>query len=218
MRRRTVTGLCAVAVVITGCSGGTRQDADEPEGTFNVDVVSATFPERQRLARQERLVIEVRNADTKTIPNVAVTIQPGFSVRSNRQDLADPNRPVWIVDEGPKGGGTAYTSTWALGELKAGESKRFVWKVTPVRSGSHEVGFRVAAGLDGRAKAQGDGGNAAADSFDVKISDKPAQARVDPKTGKVIRDSGSGREKRGASGGSDPSTDAGKDDNNDPAG
>lgn len=188
MRRRIATGLCAVAVLAAGCGGGTRQDADEPSGTFEVEVVSASFPEKQKLARQERFLVEVRNADDKTIPNVAVTIDPGFAIRSNRQDLADPSRPVWIVDESPVGGGTAYTSTWALGELEAGESKRFVWKVTPVRSGSHEVRYRVSAGLDGKAKAQVAGGEAAEGAFEVTITDKPSQASVDPETGRVVRD------------------------------
>ena len=207
MRTRTVTGLCAVAVVIAGCGGGTRQDADEPEGTFDVEVVSATFPEKQRLARQERMVVEIRNTDTEAIPNLAVTVRPGFSVRSTRQDLADPNRPVWIVDRGPVGGGTAYTSTWALGALKPGETKRFVWRVTPVRPGRHEVGFQVAAGLDGKAKAQAGGGSRAEGSFDVMISDEPAQARVDPETGAVIRDGGPRLKRRPAQGGSDPGND-----------
>jgi hypothetical protein len=190
VRRRTITGLCAVTVLASGCGGGDRQDKGEKSATYNVDVVTASFPAKQRLARQERMVVEVRNADTKTIPNVAVTVEPGFTTRSNRQDLADPNRPVWIVDDGPIGGGTAYTNTWALGALKAGETRKFVWKVTPVQSGSHEVRFRVAAGLNGKAKAQGQGGNAAEGSFDVTISPKPAQATVDPDTGEVIRDDG----------------------------
>jgi hypothetical protein len=188
VRRETVIALLAVPALVAGCGGGDRQDKNEPSGTFNVDVVSATFPAKQHLARQEQMVVEVRNADTKTIPNLAVTVQPGFSVRSTRTDLADPNRPVWIIDDGPVGGGTAYTNTWALGELKAGETKKFVWKVTPVRSGSHEVRFRVAAGLNGKAKAQGSGGDAAEGSFNVNISQKPSQATVDPETGEVIRD------------------------------
>ena len=177
----------ALAVVAAGCGGGERQDADEPAGNFKVEV-SADFPEKQRLARQEQMVVEVRNTDTKAIPNVAVTIEPGFSTRSERSDLADPNRPVWIVDDGPLGGGTAYTNTWALGNLPAGETRKFVWKVTPVRSGSYEVSYRVSAGLDGKAKAQGADGNQPEGSFDVSVSRRPAQARVDPETGKVIRD------------------------------
>jgi hypothetical protein len=174
-------------VLVGGCGGGTRQDANEAAANYNVDVVSASFPDKQRLARQEQLVVEVHNADTKTIPNVAVTIDPGFSVRSNRQDLADPNRPVWIVDDGPLGGGTAYTNTWALGALKAGETRKFVWKVTPVRSGSHEVTYRVAAGLNGKAVAQTAAGKKAEGTFTVNISQKPSQATVDPETGEVLR-------------------------------
>jgi hypothetical protein len=134
------------------------------------------------------MVVEVRNSDTKTVGNLAVTIEPGFTMRSNREDLADPNRPVWIVDDGPVGGGTAYTNTWALGALKAGETRRFVWKVTPVRPGTHEVRFRVAAGLNGKAKAQTQGGGAPEGSFNVTVSSKPSQATVDPETGAVIRD------------------------------
>lgn len=190
MRRGTFTALCAVAVLATGCGGGTRQDANEPSGTYNVDVVSATFPAQQHLARQEQMVVEVKNADTKTIPNVAVTIEPGFTTRSERQDLADPNRPVWIVDDGPVGGTTAYTNTWALGALKPGRSRTFTWKVTAVQPGTHEVHYRVAAGLNGKAKAQGSGGSAAEGNFTVNVSRKPAQSTVDPKTGEVIRNGG----------------------------
>jgi hypothetical protein len=174
-------------VLVAGCGGGTRQDAAEPSGTFNVKVTHASFPAKQRLARQARMIVEVKNTDTKTIPDVAVTVDPGFTTRSTRTDLADPNRPVWIVDDGPGGGITAYTNTWALGALAPGETRRFVWKVTPVRSGAHEVHYIVAAGLNGKAKAAASGGSAPEGSFAVNVSNKPAQARVDPKTGKVIR-------------------------------
>jgi hypothetical protein len=172
VRRETAIALLVAPALVAGCGGGDRQDTNE------------------HLARQEQMVVEVRNADTKTIPNVAVTVEPGFTVRSNREDLADPNRPVWIVDDGPIGGGTAYTNTWALGPLKAGQTKKFVWKVTPVRSGSHEVRFRVAAGLNGKAKAQAAGGKTAEGSFMVNITQKPSQATVDPDTGEVIRNDG----------------------------
>lgn len=186
MRRRTFTALGAVALVAAGCGGGTRQDANEPSGTFKVDVVRARFPTKQRLAEQQQMVVEVRNADTRTIPDIAVTLDPGFTVRSDRTDLADPNRPAWVVDQDPAGGITAYTNTWALGPLRPGQSKRFVWKVTPVIAGSHDVHFRVAAGLNGKAKAQASSGNAPEGSFTVNVSAKPAQAYVDPTTGKVV--------------------------------
>ncbi|MBI5104221.1 MAG: hypothetical protein HZB46_04415 [Solirubrobacterales bacterium] len=180
---------------LAGCGGGERQDADEPSGTFKVEVVKASFPKKQRLAKQAELRVVVRNADTKTVPNVAVTITSddaknptgGFSTTSSRADLADARRPIWIVDRGPRGGDTAYVGTWALGPLRAGQQREFVWKVTAIQPGTHKVRYRVAAGLDGKAKAEGGGGGAASGSFEVAVSDKPSQASVDPDTGDVVR-------------------------------
>lgn len=186
--RRVAIALATVAAVASGCGGGERQDKNERSGTFNVDVVRADFPKKQRLAKQEQFVVEVRNADTRTIPDVAVTIDPGFSSRNERQDLADPNRPVWIVDTGPASGTTAYTNTWALGALGPGKTARFVWRVTAVRAGTFDVKYRVSAGLNGKAKAQDANDNAPEGSFTVKVSGKPAQASVDPETGEVVRD------------------------------
>jgi hypothetical protein len=186
--RRAALALIAVGSVAAGCGGGDRQDKNEPSGTFNVDVVSATFPKQQRLAKQEQLVVEVRNTGEHSVPNVAVTINPGFSSRDDRQDLADPNRPIWIIDRGPQGGTTAYTDTWALGSLGPGKTARFVWHVTAVRTGSYDVHYRVAAGLNGKAKAAGPGGNSPEGVINVNVSGKPAQATVDPATGEVVRD------------------------------
>jgi hypothetical protein len=190
--RRAAIALIAASAVAGGCGGGDRQDKNEPSGTFNLDVPRADFPTKQRLAKQEELVVEVRNSDRRTIPDVAVTIDPGFTTREDRQDLADPNRPIWIVDSGPRGGTTAYTNTWALGALAPGAVKTFRWRVTPVRAGTFDVHFRVAAGLNGKAKAQAAGGQLPEGSFTVKVSGKPAQATVNPETGAVVR-SGSGQ-------------------------
>lgn len=192
MRGSKIT--CAIAAatlgVLGGCGGGNeRQDADEPEGNYSVGV-DASFAESQSLAKQERFDVRVRNTDDKTIPNVAVTID-SFSYRSERQDLADPERPNWIVDSAPAGADTAYVGTWALGKLKAGEERTFSWRVTPVRPGNHTVKYRVAAGLDGKAKAQLDGGGAPEGSVAVSVSRKPSTATVDPNTGEVERDNNS---------------------------
>ena|SRR5215213_5397446 len=189
--RGSAAGLCALsaALLAVGCggSGGDRQDEDEPRGNWTVDVVSATFPEQQRLAEQTEMRLKVRNADSKTIPNLAVTVE-GFSRRSEQSGLADPSRPVWVIDDGPRGGVTAYTNTWALGRVKAGETKEFVWKVTPVKAGRFEVKYRVSAGLDGRARAVADGGERPSGSFTVNVSRKADDARVDPDSGNVVRE------------------------------
>lgn len=189
------TGAAAIAATVfaAGC-GGTRQDADEPAGTYKVEVVSHRFAAHQRLASAAVMKIVVRNADTKTIPDIAVTVTAdddakggaGFTTRSSAADVADPTRRLWIVDKGPAGGDTAYVSTWALGPLRAGSTRTFEWHVTPVVSGTHVLRWQVAAGLDGKAIARTTAGQAASGTFRVSVSSTPAQATVNPKTGDVV--------------------------------
>jgi hypothetical protein len=171
---------------VAGCGGGgARQDAGEPAKTYRVAIVRSSFPARQRLAAPARLVVEVRNTGKATVPNVAVTVE-SFSARSERPDLADSDRPVWVIDRPPAGSATAYTNTWALGPVFAGETKQFVWRVTPVQTGIHRLRLRVAAGLAGRAKAVLSGNRAPEREVTVRISSRPARARVDPETGAVV--------------------------------
>ena len=188
--RRTAAPVAALAVLgSAACGGGARQDAAEPARTYRVAIVRSSFPVRQRLAAPARLVVEVRNTGTATVPNVAVTVD-SFSARSDRSDLADAQRPVWVIDRPPAGSTTAYTNTWALGPMSAGETKQFVWRVTPVQTGTHRVRFRVAAGLAGRAKAVLAGNRIPEREVTVRISSRPARARVDPETGAVVHGGG----------------------------
>jgi hypothetical protein len=173
------------ALGVAACGGGARQDADEPARTYRVAIVRASFPARQQIAAPTRLVVEVRNASKRTIPDVAVTVD-SFGSRSERSDLADAQRPVWILDRPPEGSTTAYTNTWALGPMFAGETKRFVWRVTPVQPGTHRLRVRVAAGLTGRAKAVLAGNRVPERELTVRISSRPTRARVDPETGAVV--------------------------------
>jgi hypothetical protein len=185
-----VVGALALAgFIAAGCGGGERQDSDEPAGTFPVDVVKATFPTKQRLAEKSELEIAVRNAGDKAVPNVAVTVESdeaeqtaaaaAFAEASDQPGLADSSRPVWVLDTAPHGGITAYTNTWALGQLKPNQTKTFVWHVTAVKSGVHAIKYKVAAGLDGKAKAVLPGGNEEpTGTFTINVSNKPANARV----------------------------------------
>lgn len=176
--------VAATSIAFAGCGGGERQDENEPSGTFALEVVDASFPRAQSLAARSEMKITVRNRETeRRVPVVAVTVD-SFSKDSTQPGLADPSRPVWVIDQSPVGGDTAYTNTWALGSLGPGETKTFSWKVTPVQSGTHTVKYRVAAGLDGKAKTASE----LAGDFTVAISGKPAQARVDPESGDVVRD------------------------------
>jgi len=176
---------------VAACGGGERQDKNEPNGKFEVDVLNATFPGKQKLAKRSTLVIKLRNAGDKTIPNIAVTVH-GFDERKNDPDLADPERPVFVVngvpkqiggfpeskDASPPGCDTAYVDTWACGPLKAGDRKTFKWSVTAVRAGNYRIRYIVAAGLNGKARAVDTGGASPTGVFTGTISNTPPQTRV----------------------------------------
>ncbi len=188
--------MAAFALGAAGCGGSApRQDEDEPSGSYMLEVTRAEFPTEQQLAEKSSFLVEVRNADTKTAPNVAVTVKtdPGvqgespvaFGQRADNPELADPGRPVWIIDEAPEGGDSAYVNTWHLGALRPGQSRKFEWRVTAVKAGDYTINYEVAPGLDGKAKLATNSPRATG-SFNVTIDDAPAQARVD-EDGNVVR-------------------------------
>jgi hypothetical protein len=177
---------------IAGCGGGERQDENERSGNFPIEVVEAKFPDKQKLAKSSDMIVTVRNAGRETVPNIALTVN-GFDERKSDPDLADPSRPVFALngvqleiagfpeakDASPRGCDSAYVNTWACGPLKPNEERTFRWSVTAVRAGDYEINWRVAAGLDGKAKAvQPGGGPAPRGQFSGTISDKAPTVRV----------------------------------------
>jgi hypothetical protein len=178
LRRMGVIAALMCGVLIAGCGGGgERQDADEPSGTYKIQVVEAKFPDHQSLAKRSTMTITVKNVDSKTIPNVAVTVK-SFDQTKNDPTLADPRRPQFVVNRGPAGGDTAYVGTSALGPLKPGETKTFKWDVTAVIAGKYSLKYAVAAGLDGKAKAVLAGGGSPKGEFTGSISNKAPAAKV----------------------------------------
>lgn len=131
MRRgpRTFFGGLAAVLAVSGCGGGSPQNAKAPSGRFPVQV-SAVFPAAQRLSEHTHLVIAVRNVGQRPIPDVAVTIcnvtctypapvgegtsvaafsqcvgAPGQSCLQTAQSegVANRSRPVWVVERPPEG-------------------------------------------------------------------------------------------------------------------
>jgi len=190
---RMIPCLIAALVAVAGC-GGESQDADEPEGTYRLEVANASFPERQSIAEDTTMRISVRNPEQRTIPNVAVTVETrggnsgdgvtAFGQKSDDSRLADANRAIWVLDAGPKGGTSAYSNTWSLGPMRPGETKTFTWRLTPVEPGQYSIAYRVAPGLDGKARLAA--GSKARGTFAVTVADEPVPARVNS-DGEVVR-------------------------------
>jgi hypothetical protein len=192
--------LCAAAPVMSGC-GAARQDAHERAGTYPMEVLAASFPSRQSIARSTIFVLHVRNAGSATVPAVAVTLD-SFYYTEHFPELASNKRPIWVIERGPGpaarppvqtqevsqlgGGQTAYVNTWALGPLAPGGTQTFIWHVVPVKAGVYTVHYRVAAGLAGRATAELPGGGPLQGAFTASIAGIPPRTHVDPRTGNVV--------------------------------
>lgn len=184
------TVVAALAAMALGGCGGARQDVNEPSARFPVQVVTTSFPRVQRLAEHTHLVISVRNAGTKPIPDLTVTIcnvtctypaplGEGTSVAAFSQyfamsGVASHSRPVWVVDKPPgvcsyscqQGGAGAYataaSNSWQRNRpLAPGATAIFDWGVTAVAPGRFVVAWQVAAGQYGKAKAVLVGGSSA---------------------------------------------------------
>lgn len=212
MRRGAVQTLSVMAALaaaggLAACGSGQQQDVHEPSGNFPVQILTARFPAKQRLAQRTTLVLRIRNTGAKTIPNLAVTIcnttcaypapvGQGTSVQAFAYYLRMPNlayhsRPVWVVDKPPgpcgyscvNGGPGSYftvsANTWAMNQpLQPGGTATFSWRVTAVNPGRYVVAWKVAAGIYGKAKAVLADGSMPQGIFTVRIARPPAQSYV----------------------------------------
>jgi hypothetical protein len=158
---------------------------------------------KQALASPTTLKIAVRNSGRKTLPNVAVTVNSLTYRATQPPNLADPQRPTWIIYTGPGplskpfveseevthagGGQTASLHTWALGRLPPGATKVFAWKLLPVVAGEKTIHYAIAADLGGKAKAEFAGGASPTGSFTVHVAPAPPRTHVNPETGAIVR-------------------------------
>ncbi len=197
---------CGGGSASAGGAGSGGRGAGASSAAFPVQVAIASFPGAQRLAQTVHLVIGVRNVGTATLANVAVTItDPRYGTSAQafsalipaQPGLASRSRPIWIIDRppvpcgyscrsgGPGGAATAYSNTWALGALAPGRTAIFNWTLTAVQAGSYTVAYRVAAALDGSARAVLPGGLPATGRFRVTVAEQPRKAHVSD-NGRVV--------------------------------
>ncbi len=191
---------------LAACGESSSSDSNEQAGTYKVKVVKAEFPTEQRLGETSLLHLGVRNDGDKTVPAVTVTISIGgkagetsslpFGIHDPQPELAQPDRPVWVLAEGspqiagvdnptvaggvknPGGAGTSSPKTFDLGSLKAGKEVEATWKVSAVRAGHYTVLYGVGAGLSKETKAETAGGVKPGGSFVVTISERSPETTV----------------------------------------
>jgi hypothetical protein len=196
--RATGAGLAfiALAASVAACGGGSS-DANEKAGTYEMKVVNAQFPTAQRLGQTSLLQIGIRNTGEKTVPAVAVSVSIGgkegqtsslpFGIHDPQPELAQPDRPVWVLSEGfpkfagseePGGTETSERKTFDLGPLKPGKAVEAVWKLSAVKAGNFTLLYAIEAGLDGKAKAKTASGVTPGGSFVVRISPRPPETEV----------------------------------------
>ncbi len=179
----------ALAVSLAAC-GGSSSGSDEAEGKYEMKVVKATFPTEQDLGQTSLMRIAVRNTGDKTVQTTGITISIAgeegqtsslpFGIHDPQPDLAQPDRPVWVVAEGypqpsgattKRGGATSSSrKTFDFGALKPGKTVEGIWKLSAVRAGRFTVLYQVDAGLGGKAKAETDTGVAPGGSFKVNVT------------------------------------------------
>jgi hypothetical protein len=198
--------IAALTASLAACGGGSSSDSGERAGTYRMKVVKAQFPTKQHLGGTSLLRLGLRNTGQQTVPSVAVSISIAgregqtsslpFGIHDPQPELAQPDRPVWVLAEGspqiagthnptvagdvknPGGTETSSTKTFDLGSLKPGRTVKAIWKLSAVKAGRYTVLWSVEGGLSGSAKAKTAAGVRPAGSFVVKIDERPPETEV----------------------------------------
>jgi hypothetical protein len=192
------TGFAALAVAaLLGACGSTSSSEGEPTGTFQVKVTEASFPTSQKLGQTSLLKLRIRNTGKRTVPALTVSFTIAgkegvdsslpFAVRDPQPELAQPERPVWVLAQTyprlhgsskPGGASTSSPKTFGLGELKPGAATDAVWKLSAVRSGKYTLLYSIDAGVGGKAKAKTDNGVRPGGSFATEIDERLPETEV----------------------------------------
>jgi hypothetical protein len=191
-------GLAALAAAaLLGACGESSSDANEATGTFHVKVTEARFPTAQKLGQTSLLQLGIRNTGKRTVPALTVTFTIAgkegvesslpFGVREPQPQLAQPERPVWVLAQtfprlqgssAPGGASTSNRKTFDFGPLKPGATTEAVWKLSAVRAGKFTLLYTIDAGLSGEANAKTEGGVRPGGSFQTEIASRLPETEV----------------------------------------
>ena len=187
----------AAAALLGACGSSGSSAEDEPTGTFHVKVTEASFPTKQALGQTSLLKLGIRNTGKRTVPGLTVTFTIAgkrgvesslpFGVSDPGTELAEPERPVWVLAQtyprlhgssDPGGASTSNRKTFSFGELKPGQTTKAIWKLSAVRAGKYTLLYNVDAGLSGKARAKTTGGVAPGGSFQTEITEELPETEV----------------------------------------
>jgi len=193
------TGLAALAVaaLLAACGESSSSDANEPTGTFHVKVTEAKFPTKQKLGQTSLLQIGVRNIGKRAVPGLTVTFTIAgkrgvdsslpFGVSEPQPELAQPDRPVWVLAQTyprlhgssePGGASTSNRKTFDFGPVKPGETVKAIWKLSAVKAGKYTLLYNINAGLSGESKAKTGNGVTPGGSFATEITQALPETEV----------------------------------------
>lgn len=197
--RAFLVGVAATALAgtVSACGDDSSSAPGEAAGKYPVKVVTAEFPTAQRLGETVLLRLGVRNTGEKAVPALTMTISVGgkegrasslpFTIRNPQPDLAQPDRPVWVLaakypklagSSTPGGAQSANQKTFNFGRLKPGATVEAIWKLSAVKEGPFTLLYSVDAGLNGEAKAVTSRGTQPGGSFAVEISSALPETEV----------------------------------------
>ncbi|MFT4048726.1 MAG: hypothetical protein QM648_02705 [Solirubrobacterales bacterium] len=165
MRPAALALAVVFALFLSGCGGGERQDANAPSGSWKVTVLDWKFAVHQSLGTPQPFTIQVRNDDTRTIPNLIITIE-GLKTLVYQPGAASAVRPIWLTQDVDYANSTPYNSTlgqsFNMGPVEPGDTVTYNVMLTPLRRGEHEVSYQLHPDLfgDGTVVNASDGMNA----------------------------------------------------------
>ena len=95
----------ASAIALGACGSSPRRTRTSRAAITRSRSSRSQFPTKQRLAQTSDLVLGVKNTGDQPLPELAFTIYTGkgnadgsFNYRSDQPGLANPNRPVWVLE------------------------------------------------------------------------------------------------------------------------
>ena len=146
-RARGHAGCSPSALLASGAAAAPARTPTNRRAASGMTSSARASPRLSRSRGRPRSMLTVRNSGTRTVPNVAVTLD-SFEYTSNFPELAADKRPIWVDRTGPGddpiaargdrgvsppgGGQTAYVEHLGARPARARQATRtFRWQVVP---------------------------------------------------------------------------------------